>query len=146
MVGLSKYRGYSGQECEHIKNETMFMRESSKLQDYFNAQMANYLKELNQKGQMIEQKTLCEFNGSDWTYNSTQREWTHRLGMLKFQLERGEASSQLVLKDKLVACHKRSQMPKTLVIEEKMQMWQDVQAGVLTMYNRENTFTSQRNL
>lgn len=40
----------------------------------------------------------------------------HRLGMLKFQLDRGEASSQQVLKEKLVACHRRSQMPKEVAI------------------------------
>jgi hypothetical protein len=39
-------------------------------------------------------KTVREFTSSDWTFNSANRDWTSKTGILKIQLEKGELGTQ----------------------------------------------------
>ena len=52
---------------------------------------------------MISFRTLRDFSQSDWNFNSETREWCSKTGVLKFSLDKSEASTQQILKDKVVA-------------------------------------------
>lgn len=103
-------------ESEMVFQTSMFQREHDNLEAFFDTQINNYMRELDNMAAQIQQKTSREFNPADWTFNPNNREWTSKTGILKIQLEKGELGTQTVLKDKITAFFVRSSMPNEKAI------------------------------
>lgn len=96
-----------------------------------------YIQELEIRSQMIAFKTLKDFNPNDWSYNGETREWTSKTGVLKFALDKNEANTQQILKDRVVSFYVSSQNPTTQFIHMHMQQFVDSKAAMQTMFERD---------
>ena len=83
----------------------------------------------------VAKKTKDSFVIADWALNTVTREWTYRDGT-KVQLDKSDATSSAVLKDKLIRKAQNAAWPPAIT-EKHMQELVDAKTAIMVLLQRE---------
>jgi hypothetical protein len=115
-----RYQDCMNTESEYLTFCTFHAREMRNVDNYFSKQVAYIQREIDAKMAKIAKRVKDDFIHSDWGLNTVSREWLYRDGT-RILLDKQDATTSAVLKDKLIAQALAKQMPPQKQYETQMQ-------------------------